>query len=173
MRTFGGIIIILVGISMIFPIGIPIFRIAIAIMLLSIGIKMLTGGGGIGCNIIDINKEVGENTTLFSKKKMNYSSQHSEYNVIFGSGEIDLRKINLDGHKKIEINIVFGDGVVIIDKGLPVKFEVTSVFAGAHLPNGDVSAFGNRSYKTPEYDESDSRLKININVIFGSLKIQD
>ena len=107
------------------------------------------------------------------REKINFSPNHSEYNVIFGSGEIDLRKINLEGHKKIEINVVFGEGVVILDKGVPAKVEVTSVFAGAQLPNGDVSVLGKRTYKTPEYDESDDRVKINVNVVFGSLKLEE
>lgn len=173
---FAGLIFILIGLAMIIPIGLPIFRIIIAIVFLLLGIKILIGNNSNYYkhkNIKNFTTEFGENNSIFQKRKIKITEKQSEYNIVFGAGEIDLRELNPDAHRGIGVNVVFGDGRIILDKNIPVKLEITSVFSGVQLADGEVSVIGKRIIKTPTYDDSSKRIKVRINAVFGSLRIEE
>lgn len=165
--VFWGVLLILLGVSLLlkilFNISIPIFRIAFALLLIYLGIKILLGGHGI---------EKRKNTVLFNDARIEYSDAFDEYNVVFGKGVIDLSNISL-GNRTIEVkvNTVFGEGAIKINPTLPTEILVNSAFAGARMPDGNTISFGNYTYKSKNFKEGENHLKITSNVVFGSLKI--
>lgn len=163
---FWGVLLILLGISMIlkvlFNITIPIFRIAFALLLIYLGVKILLGHS----------IERRKNTVFFNDSKIEYTESSDEYNVLFGKGVIDLSNVSLE--KKIvevKVNTVFAEGTIKINPALPTKILVNSAFAGARMPDGNVISFGNYTYKTKSFKENENYLKIETNVVFGSLKV--
>src|SRR5215510_7296421 len=96
--AFWGAIIILFGLSIIlrevFHVHIPFVRIAFGCLLLYWGLRMITGG---------LNRRHGD-SAVFSEANMSYDGSQKEYNIVFGSSNIDLFKMDLNSTKKLEIN---------------------------------------------------------------------
>ncbi len=85
--------------------------------------------------------------------------------LIFSEVELD------EEHLNYEVNVIFGKGDVIIDPDKPVVIKVSSVFSGAHLPDGNVAAIGNSSYISPGYVKGERYISIRADVVFGELNI--
>lgn len=164
---FWGVFLILIGLTIIlkvlFNIGIPLFRIGFALLLIYFGIKILTGGPI--CS-------KGKNAVWFSESKIENTSSSDKYDIVFGKGVIDLSNVSLtSGTIKKEINTVFSAGVIKINPQLPTKIMVNSAFAGAKMPDGNVTSFGKYTYQSPNYKEGENHLEIAANVVFASLEI--
>lgn len=166
---FWGAVIILFGLSIIlnaiFNIKIPVFSIIIAMIFIWLGLKILFGAFGV---------KTTKNTVVFSEGTLKVSEKNEDYNIVMGKGTIDLTEIEIsEDSPNIEINVVFGKADVTIDSSKPIIMKVSSVFAGAHLPGGNVAAIGNNSYATPYYDRSKPHLVVKADVVFGELNIID
>ncbi len=164
---FWGAVVILIGLSIIlnavFNIKIPVFSIIIALIFIYLGLKILFGSFGI---------KTSKNTVVFSSSDIKSSNKNEEYNIIFGRGSIDLSEVELDDEfLDYEINVVFGKGDVVIDPTKPVIVKVSSVFSGAHLPDGNVAAIGNNSYVSPGYVKGERYISVRADVVFGELNI--
>jgi hypothetical protein len=165
--VFWGAIIILFGFSIIlrevFHIHIPFVKIIFGFILIYWGVKMIAGG---------FNRSWSSSSAIFSESKMNYNSSQKEYNIIFGSGTIDLFKIENESNRKIEVNVVFGNGILILNDSIPAKVELNSVFGSAQAPDKSVNALGKTTYTTSAYKEDLPYVFIETNVVFGKLEVQ-
>ncbi|MFC1887332.1 hypothetical protein ACFLYK_00830 [Candidatus Cloacimonadota bacterium] len=163
---FWGIILVLFGLSVILKsvlnIDIPIFKIVFALILIYLGIKMLTGPS-----------HKSKDTVIFDKGRININLAKDEYNVVFGSGIIDLRDLkDLPKNMSKEINIVFGSGRIYLPENIPVKLKVDTVFGESRLPDGKTEFFGEYRYQKGE-NFTDDTLFLEINVVFGSVVVED
>jgi len=163
---FWGVILILIGvgviINMVFGVKIPIFRTIFALFLIYLGIQMLTG-------ISFWSKS--KKAAVFEEKNIEVTAASDKYDVVFGKGDIDLSSIELkDQNVRIDINTVFGGAVVKINPALPTKIIANSAFGGAHLPDGNVVAFGQYTYKTDSFKDAKIYLLINASVVFGGIE---
>ena len=166
---FWGVILVLIGLTIVikavFKIDIPLFRIVFALLLIYFGAKLLFGGFGI---------RASRSTTIFSESRIESLESGSEYNVIFGKSSIDLRAIDIaEKSAKVEINVVFGSGIVYINPEMPVKIKISTVFGDSKLPKGNVSFFGDYVYKTESYVEGENYLKLDVDVVFGNVIIEE
>lgn len=164
--VFWGVILILIGlgviINVVFGIKIPIFRTIFALFLIYIGIQMLTG-------ISVWNKS--KKAAVFEEKTIEVTTASDKYDVIFGKGEIDLSGIEpKDQNVRVDINTVFGGSVIKINPALPTKIIASAVFGGAHLPDGNVVAFGQYTYKTENFKSAEKHLLIYASVVFGGME---
>jgi len=166
--VFWGSILILLGLSVIvrivFNIHIPLFRIAFALIIIYFGIRVLVGGAWCrgNCN---------SNTILFDQAKTELSGDSNEYNIIFGKGIVNISDTSLPSKKKIRVNTVFGSGEIRINPDVPTVVRVTSAFAGARMPDGNVISFGEYVYRTKSYSDKSDYLRIHVNVVFGGIEI--
>ncbi len=168
--VFWGIILVIIGLSIIFRVifDINLFRVFIALLLILLGIKILVGNKWI------FNMSTTKTDVVFSEK--NYSgtpNDRTEYNVIFGKSVFDYRNIDFkdDNPIRLKINTIFGATEIKINKDSPVKIKVGAGFAGARMPNGNTVAFGSSQYISDTYDESSSYLFIDANIVFGGLEV--
>jgi predicted membrane protein len=167
-ETFWGVFIILIGVSMVlksvFGINFPIMKTALAILLIYMGISMLAGGG-------KWYHRSGQ-SICFGNSKIKAGSAYKEYNIIFGSGVVDLTDFPLeDGRNRIEVNTVFGSGIIKINPEIPVVIKGDAVFANARLPDGHNTTFGDFDYRSPQFKKGEKYLEIEADVVFGSLEI--
>ncbi len=160
---FIALILILIGVSIliksIFNINIPVFRILLGALFIFIGIKIL----------------VGREFYIFSNRSLNYTnnSRHSDYNNIFGKTDIDMTGYPTpEGIKKLEINTVFGGGILRISENIPIVIKANSAFSGIKFPNETVISFGQYTYKTQAAENSNSYYEVTVNVVFGGLEIR-
>jgi len=114
-----------------------------------------------------------KDTVIFNKSRMHVSAKSDEYNVIFGSGEIDLRNIEeLNGKLSKEVNIIFGSGRIYLPKDIPVIVKVETIFGESKLPDGKTDFFGDYLYKNEGATNSSDALYLEVNVVFGSVVIE-
>ncbi|SRR6056297_307616 len=165
--TLLGIILILVGLSALlrsYNIDIPFGRIIIGILIVYVGIVILFGGSLFNTD---------ENIILFGDSNIKVVDLvEDEYNIIFGSGVIDLRDVNLDNiNKEIEINTIFGSSEVLLDSTKAIRIKGSSVFGQLKLPNGNSVSFGDLNYNNISNQE-DKVIYLKSSVVFGESKIR-
>lgn len=165
---FWGVVLVIFGISFIlkavFHIDIPIFRLFVAFIFIYIGVKII-----IGDRIIK--SKATEKEVIFSEGEFKYDREKfKEYNIIFGSGKIDLSDIGeLDENKLIRVNTIFGGGSLIIKKNAPFRLKTSVAFGGISFPEGEAIYFGEKELKQGE--KSTYYLDIELNVVFGGFKV--
>ncbi|MBN1414031.1 MAG: hypothetical protein JW973_02930 [Bacteroidales bacterium] len=165
--VFWGIILILIGLSLIlkvaFNVDFPFFKLLFAFFLIYLGIRIF-----IGKDFRLFSEVNDEQTVIFSHRTITHVENGREYNIIFGYGVFDLRKLQYsqDEQLSIKLNTVFGNTEMLINDTLPLEIEAHTVFAGCKMPDGNATAFGEAKYR----DTSNSNvplLRIESNTIFG------
>jgi len=169
-----GAFFVLMGVGMIlraFGIDIHLTRIAVALFVIFIGVKMLfpkamrrhaswdEGAGG---------------DVVFSQSQTRHADSASgRYNVVFGSQKVDLTKVDLSkGDVKVEANAAFGSIELALDPKTPVKVVANSAFGSVELPGGNSAVFGTQTFRSPSYKESAPALLIDANAAFGSIEVR-
>ncbi len=166
---FWGIILIIIGLSIIFRIvfDINMFRVVIGVLLIFFGIKVL-----IGKNFFHTSR--GSDVIFNQQKVTTLAGSNTEYNVIFGKAIYDLRDIEIIGKSKVrvELNAVFGSAELILNRDIPVKIQAESVFGKTLLPNGNSTSFGTIYYTSENAADSSSYLQVKASSVFGNIEIK-
>jgi hypothetical protein len=165
---FWGMIILLIGLGIIlraFNINLPLVRIFFGLVIILIGVKLLIGVSGAKV----------KSATFFDNRHWESSSMNRDFNIVFGSGLIDLTKGDtLNQFTKREINVIFGSGTVLLNENIPTEIDVNTVFGQVHLPTRDISFFGQDTYRVKADNDSTKVMRIEANAVFGEIyfKIQ-
>jgi predicted membrane protein len=166
--TFWGVIILLIGLSIIlrelFHINIPFLRIVFGVILIYWGIRIISGGFGRSWN---------RNSAVFSEAKMKYDDRQREYNIIFGNGVVDLFKMEEPAeNKKVEMNVVFGNGSLILNDSIPVKVKMQAAFGSVQAPNKSANGFGETVFTTSSFNENAPYTLVDASAVFGKIEIE-
>ncbi len=171
---FWGLILILIGISIIikivFNIEFSIFRVVIALIFIYFGIRIF-----IGHDFSFYHDNNDEHLIMFSKKIVDHIDNEKEYNVIFGDGVFDLRKFSVPDSEvvHIKLNTIFAGTEIIMTPEIPVEISTHTVFGGTKMPNSNASAFGEATYKNATAKNTKARIFIETNTIFGGLQVRE
>lgn len=188
MRLFNGvfwsIFLILTGIIVVvkhlFRLNFITGRIIFGIFVLLIGVSLLFGGSFAFfgnhsiVNVSDKNDIILGNG-YFSSDEVNTNGSNAEYNIIFGSGTLDLSEITFPGGndtRSIKVNCVFGSAEIRIPKNVQVRIKANSAFGRTELPDGSSTTFGERNYTNTDNQQMRSLLEIETNSVFGSITIR-
>lgn len=166
--TFG-IVLILWGLSIIlkafFDIDIPIIRPAIAVLLIYIGINLIVKPNITFHSFTDADAwSESCNCSVKPQKGL-------EHNFVFGTGILNLNDLPADLEKPahISLNVVFGNGQLILNPDLPTTLCIKSAFGQANLPDKSTIAFGSQIYYT--HPGKEPQLHVHAQVVFGSLTV--
>lgn len=116
-----------------------VWRLALPIIVIGIGINLIFGGiigGKISKRIKEIESDKTEKPSgfaIFSGHKMNYDAQifeGAELNAIFGGVECDLRGALIERDCVINASAIFGGIDVFLPEGVNVKVSSNSIFGG-------------------------------------------
>ncbi len=163
---------VLLGISIIlkaFGINFPFFRLAVACLIIFIGLKILLPGkfGGF------VPPQQTGRETMFAESVIAGPDVKGEYSVVFGSSKIDLTGIELkDETVRVKVDAIFAGSEVKIDRKQPVKITAAAVFGGVNMPNGTAAAFGTSTYTSDSYKEGQPHIAIDANAVFGGIDIR-
>jgi predicted membrane protein len=163
-HTLAGIIIIVVGLSILF--NFPVFNFLIAFVVLWVGVRILTGRGKFGNFGAESSGTINEGylrrVLIFSAIKAKLKTENfegMELVTIFGGGEVDAGAVST---KKTDIEIdlvsIFGGIKLRIPKGWKVVSEGAGVFGG----------FNN---KTESSSKSGVTLHLKGAAIFGGVEV--
>ncbi len=164
---FWGVVFIVIGVLFLIRnytnIYIPIFRTVFGLLIIYWGITILFGGSG----------KHSKSSAVFSENTVNVDSTNNGYGAVFGKTTINLTDSSLTETKKIDVEIIFGEGILRINKDLPVKLKIDGAFSSVSSPYGTQPFLGSSVFTNKEFDESKPYLFINADVVFGSLKIEE
>ncbi len=169
---FWGLFFILVGLALIikyvFDLDIPVVRIALALFLIMLGIRLLLK------NRWDFAFSPHEHDIIFRETTVHGKNlAESEYNVIFGKAVFDLTDIDsTDLPKSVKINTIFGSTIVKVKADLPLRVSGDAVFAGAKLSGDNATVFGELSYTSRGYQSGKDYLHLKSDVVFGALEMR-
>lgn len=164
---------VLLGLSMIlksFGFNFPFFRLAVACLIIFIGLKILLPGkfGG----FVPPQGQTGRET-MFAESVIAGADVKGDYSVVFGSSKMDLTGIELkDETVKIKVDTIFAGSEIKIDTKKPVKITASAVFGGISMPNGAAAAFGTGVYNSDSYKEGQPHILIEVNAVFGGVEIR-
>ncbi len=169
MSLIWGFALILLGISMVikavFHISLPLFRIAFALFIIWWGVKLLLG---------NFNSSSDSNTTFFQSEHIMPGNEESDYNIVFGSGIIDLRGVDLsNGSKTVKVSAVFGTAKILVNPEVPTVTKVSVAFGEAKTPEGFVSFLGDRKFSNSAYVKGENVLIIKTDAVFGAVNIEE
>jgi predicted membrane protein len=175
-RIFWGIILVLLGIGLfverVYGIELPLWGIFWSMVIIAIGISLILPHEKRFRCCQSNGSKVKEGNVVFDEASIEGDTEIKDYNIVFGSGEIDLTKLSTPKkNSKIEINTIFGKGIIKINKDLPIKVKATSAFGEAKLPGGNSVAFGDSYYESSAYDPNKPFILVRANVVFGGLEI--
>jgi hypothetical protein len=164
-HTLLGIIIILLGLSILFHF--PIINFLFAFVILWIGVKILTGQNQMFGNLASqtkgtLNEDFVNRVMIFSGIKAKVGSQSfegAELVTIFGGGEIDASEVKAKGNKvTLDLVAIFGAIKVKVPKGWSVKSEGVGILGG----------FNNNTVSSPK-----STVTVNLKgaAIFGGVEV--
>lgn len=161
----GGVLIVINGL---FHMQIPTMRILAAVILVSVGIMILTGGFKMhGHAYAGRNTIIMESNTISSKP-----GSDNEYSIVMGNGVVDLSGADIEKQNVyVKINTVLGSGVVEVPEGLPVKISASAVFGDVRFPDNTFVSFGHDSYNAGGTNKGGFCLYIDANTVFGSTRI--
>jgi hypothetical protein len=165
--VFWGVLLIVLGALLILkkyvPFNLPVVRIIVALVFVYIGVRIIVRGP----TVRDENTVVfGSRTTLAGETRGS-----RDYNVIFGSGDIDFTTMAPDDATR-EVNVIFGSGTLRVNPEAPVKISMSSVFGSVRSPDGSTVSFGDRTWTSAAYREGSPALRIKAAAVFGSLSIR-
>lgn len=165
--VFWGLFLICIGVlatlKSIFNLNIPLFRVAMALFIIYIGVSLLLHNGALQAS----NKP---GVTYEQRSTPNNSSD--EYTIIFGQGTIDLETLTAKGASGFRrVQTVFASGIIKVNPEIPARIRVNSAFAWAQMPDGNGVAFGQYTYLTKSFDPDKEYLDIEASVVFGELRI--
>lgn len=171
---FWGIILILVGLSLIikivFKVDFSIFRVIVAFFLIYFGIKLF-----IGKDFSLFTDKDRESEVIFSERTITKLENGKEYNVIFGGAKFDLREMTFPDSTPmhVKINTIFGGSQITILSNVPIHVNANTVFAGTKMPDGNTSAFGSFNFENDSAKTNRAKLILETNTVFGGLQIKN
>jgi hypothetical protein len=167
---FWGLILVIIGVTIIVRIffNINLFRILIALLLIITGIFILFGAKGLRRY-----RSTGRENIFGEKIIQETPRDKTEYNVVFGKSVYDFRNFEFKDDKSVRIRLttIFGSSHIRINDNIPVKVKIDAAFSGAETPDGNTIVFGTSYYYTPSYREQDKHFYIEADVVFGHLQL--
>ncbi len=163
---FWGVVLILLGLSVvlkaIFHVDIPLFRILFALLLIYLGVRVLVGDRGCGR---------GDHTVLFGRQDLRPVEGQDRYSIVFGQGTLDLTGLPAPGTSRtIELSTVFGEGRLVLPRGIPMRIEASAAFANIRFPNGNNVVFGTM-HQSENWTDGGPGLDLRVRAVFGELSI--
>jgi hypothetical protein len=169
-----GILVLVAGLSIILgsvlDIHLPLFRSAVALVLILLGVRMLFGAWA------PARKGSADSTSvLFEERVLGPTSAapaRMKYDVVFGRGVIDLTTLPRDAlDRTVEINSIFGAAEVRVDSATPYEVDGTAAFGETRTPGPGRSASGFGSFHYQPPSAVPPLLHIKVNSVFGSSEV--
>lgn len=143
-----------------YNIALPLIRPFVGCVLIYLGLHIMMD---------PFTASVDKKTVIFGQFETALPDDITTYNVICGSGKLDVSAAATDDSREITINVIFGTQKIIIDTQVPTKVRINALFSRAVMPDETLFSFGRNVYKNREM--RDAKLTIHVNVVFGSIDV--
>ncbi len=170
-----GTLIVLLGLSLLlhaFHIHVPLFRLALALLFLYVGARILLGvhaapgpassTGGADTSVVFSDAIIAPTS----------ATQDLKYTVLFGRALIDLTRLEPGPQtSSIDVAVIFGEADVRVPRGVRVTIRSSTAFGLSQTPDGHSTVFGSSNYQSPGATPGQPALAITVNVVFGAANV--
>ena len=170
-----GTLVVLLGVSLLlqaFHIHVPLFRMAMALLFLYVGVRILLGvraapgpGGSAGGT---------DTSVVFSDSVIAPTSapRDLKYTVLFGRALIDLTRLEPGPQTgSIDVAVIFGEADIRVPRAARVAIRSSTAFGLSQTPDGHSTVFGTSDYQSPKARPEQPALAIRVNVVFGAANV--
>jgi predicted membrane protein len=152
---------LLVVLNVVFHVAMPVGKIILALLFFYFGIRLVIGSSF-----------RRHRAVVFNEQRFDDVGSGNKYDIVFGRGDVDLtRTVPGDRSVPVEVNNVFGACVVTISPQVPVRVIASSAFGSVRLPDGNVTSFGEYSWKSPNCDESRPHIQLHVSAVFAGVRV--
>jgi len=176
MRRFGfgffvGIVIVFIGASIaldaLFDIHVLVFRLALALLVFAIGLRVLAGRSARERRSGDSGEAWLADRRFAPEGALTHDAR---FDVVFGRGLVDLSHLEAPAEDvTVQVDAVFGTAVVKMNPAVPYDVSGSSAFGEVRMPDRSAAAFGDVSYQ-PKRDQH-PHLHVKVNAIFGACQV--
>lgn len=165
-KVFWGIVVVLVGISIIaqaiFKINIPIFKVGLALILIYFGIKMLSSTMGVSTSNIMSDQHI----------VVDHLKEENSFDVLMGNQEIDLTQIDLSGGPYVvNCHVIMGATTILLPKRAQIDIASSVVLGSVKDPRGKEYTSG-KDQQVFGDGLSNTKISLHLNVVLGSAEIK-
>jgi hypothetical protein len=108
---------------------------------------------------------------IFSQGKLKYDTKQKDYTILFASGMLEIKDVEISSTQTIEINGIFSESVISIGNDVNFRLQADAAFASFYGPDGISTSFGSNTYQPPWFDREKPYLNIKTNVVFGNMRV--
>jgi hypothetical protein len=96
-----------------------------------------------------------------------------EYSIMFGTGRLDLREVDLSGEEvDVTVRITFGDVQIILPEDPAVEVTVDTQFADATVFGETSEGVTSDTFQDPgSRDPTDGTLRLDLHVTFAGMEV--
>jgi len=145
----------------------PILRVAIAVLLVLVGGRMILRAWARRDHAA-----VSAEAVLARKNFSHVGEldQDARFDVVFGSGTVDLTKLVEPLHDvTVTIETLFGHALVKLPPALAYDIEGSSAFGEVRMPDRTATAMGSLVYRAAS--DHPPRLHLRVNAVFGACQL--
>ncbi len=172
-RDFWGVFLVVVGLLALLKtyvdIQIPLFRLAVGVLLMWTGVVLLFGGG--------FRVDAPPGTVIMETRAVEVSDS-GEHSTVFGSSVFRVAEPAEGQVHLLKFDSVFSSTEIRVPREAEVQVKASSVFATVRTPDGESVSFGEHTYATAgaprrgvKPDNADSLIIIEINAVFSSVTV--
>jgi len=170
-RAFWGVFLLVFGLLALLKsyvdIQIPLFRLAVGVLLIWTGAVLLFGGG--------FAVDAGPGTVVMQSRTVEVS-RSGEHSTVFGDATFRVAAPPVGTDYHLQFNSVFSSTEIRVPRDVAVEVQSSSVFGSVTTPDGRSSFFGEQTYKKKtargvESESPESVIFIEVNAVFSSVKL--
>lgn len=165
-----GILVIVLGTSIVlhalFDVDVPIFRTAVGVAFLYLGVRVLAGAW------MPVQTSHDGHEAIFAVTHFTPTDAAGsrKYEIIFGRGVVDLTRLPAsDRERVVQVDVVFGDAEIAIDPAIPIEVSGSAAFGEVRMPDRSAANFGAVRYRNAA--AGGPPIELVVNAVFGTARI--
>jgi hypothetical protein len=165
-----GLLVIVLGTSIVlhtlFDIDVPIFRTAVGIAFLYLGVRVLAGAWMPARTSHDGHQAVFA-VTQFAPTD---AADSRKYEIVFGRGVVDLTRLPAsDRERLVQVDVIFGEAEIVIDPAVPIEVQGSAAFGEVRMPDRSSANFGTVRYRHVASDGPP--IELVVNAVFATARV--
>jgi hypothetical protein len=177
-KMIWGLLFVAIGILIILRqylgIQFPLVKVILGLFLVFMGVKILFTSFVRPTPGTPTRLGPSQNIAAFNKSRFEYiaNGKPQSFHTFFTNSDIDLSRMDLSrGDVEININVFFGEMVIVVGTTIPIQLEAKANFGEIVLPNKKKITKGSYTFQSEIFKVSGSKINMNVTSTFGDVRI--
>jgi hypothetical protein len=168
-----GCLVMLAGLSILlrtmFRVELPLFRTFGGILLILVGVRVILHAW----MPVQYLREAHADRTGALLQPHQIGPGGLKYDVIFSEGVVDLTRLDPPAQDlNVEVNVIFGAATVRLDPSVPFDLQASAAFGEVRLPDQRSLSFGELRSGSPG-EAQGPRIHLKVSAVFASCRVEE